>query len=104
MMSRLWRLSLPDIAYLCPESQCVKNQRNGPCGGTKAGKCEILDQECIWIREYDRLKPFGNETTMLEGPVVFRGASLKHTSAWANRFLGRDHHAETNPADDSSGA
>ena len=96
--------SLPDTAYLCPESQCVKNQRNGPCGGTKAGKCEILDQECIWIRAYDRLKPFNNETTMLERPVVFRDASLKHTSAWANRFLGRDHHAETNPADDSSGA
>ena len=30
--------SLPDIAYLCPESQCVKNQRNGPCGGTREGR------------------------------------------------------------------
>jgi methylenetetrahydrofolate reductase (NADPH) len=96
--------ALPDTAYLCPESQCAKNQRNGPCGGTKAGKCEVLDQECIWIRAYDRLKPFDNETTMLERPVVFRDASLKHTSAWANRFLGRDHHAKTNPADGSGGA
>ena len=96
--------SLPDIAYLCPESQCAKNQRNGPCGGTKAGKCEILDQECIWIRAYDRLKPFDTETQMLERPVVFRDASLNHTSAWANRFLGRDHHADTNPADGSGGA
>jgi hypothetical protein len=26
--------SLPEIAYLCPESQCAKNQRNGPCGGS----------------------------------------------------------------------
>ncbi len=25
--------SLPDIAFLCPESACAKNQRNGPCGG-----------------------------------------------------------------------
>ena len=86
--------SLPDIAYLCPESQCVKNQRNGPCGGTKAGQCEILDKECIWIRAYDRMKPFGDETKMLQRPVVFKDGSLEHTSAWANTFLGRDHHAK----------
>jgi len=29
--------SLPEIAYVCPESQCAKNQRNGPCGGTRDG-------------------------------------------------------------------
>jgi methylenetetrahydrofolate reductase (NADPH) len=96
--------SLPDIAYLCPESQCVKNQRNGPCGGTKAGKCEILDQECIWIRAYDRMKPFGDETNMLQRPVVFRDASLKNTSAWASTFLPRDHHVKTDPTDTGSGA
>ena len=45
--------SLPDIAELCPESQCVKNQRNGPCGGTRAGKCEILDKDCIYLRAYN---------------------------------------------------
>jgi methylenetetrahydrofolate reductase (NADPH) len=91
--------SLPDIAYLCPESQCVKSQRNGPCGGTKAGKCEILDQECIWIRAYDRLKPFGDETKMLQRPVVFKDASLSNTSAWANTFLSRDHHGKQIPVD-----
>jgi methylenetetrahydrofolate reductase (NADPH) len=96
--------SLPDIAYLCPESQCVKNQRNGPCGGTKAGKCEILDQECIWIRAYDRMKPFGDETKMLQRPVVFRDSSLRDTSAWANTLMGRDHHAKKNPEDDTAKA
>jgi methylenetetrahydrofolate reductase (NADPH) len=96
--------SLPDIAYLCPESQCVKSQRNGPCGGTKAGQCEILDQECIWIRAYDRLKPFGEEEKMLQRPVVFKDASLSHTSAWANTFLGRDHHAKRSPADSDDGS
>ena len=35
--------SLPDIAYVCPESQCAKNQRNGPCGGTRDGLCEVDD-------------------------------------------------------------
>ena len=96
--------SLPDVAYMCPESECVKNQRNGPCGGTKAGMCEVLDKECIWLRAYDRLKPFGQEEKMLERPVVFRDASLRNTSAWANTFLLRDHHAKRNPADRLGGA
>jgi methylenetetrahydrofolate reductase (NADPH) len=96
--------SLPEVAYLCPESQCVKNQRNGPCGGTKAGKCEVLDKQCIWLRAYNRLKRYDDETHMLERPVVFRDASLRYTSAWANTFLARDHHAKQNPADCSGGA
>ena len=91
--------SLPDIAYLCPESQCVKNQRNGPCGGTKAGYCEVLDKQCIWLRAYDRLKPLGQEREMLRRPIVFKDASLRGTSAWANTFLGRDHSAGAPPHD-----
>ena len=86
--------SLPDIAYLCPESQCVKNQRNGPCGGTLRGKCEIGEKECIWARAYERLKAYGQEEDMLDRPVVFKDGSLKGTSAWANTFLERDHHAK----------
>ena len=35
--------SLPDIAYVCPEGPCAKNQRNGPCGGTRDGLCEVYD-------------------------------------------------------------
>lgn len=85
--------SLPDIAYLCPESQCVKNQRNGPCGGTRQGLCEIGEKECIWARAYERLKAYGKEETMLDGPAVLKDGSLQGTSAWANTFLGRDHHA-----------
>jgi methylenetetrahydrofolate reductase (NADPH) len=83
--------SLPEIAYLCPESQCAKNQRNGPCGGTHEGLCEVGDKECIWARAYNRLKPYGEEERMLEGPAVYRNGALKETSAWANAFLGRDH-------------
>jgi methylenetetrahydrofolate reductase (NADPH) len=83
--------SLPETAYLCPESQCAKNQRNGPCGGTHDGICEVGDKECIWARAYNRLKPYGEEERMLAGPVVIRNGALKGTSAWANAFLGRDH-------------
>ncbi len=85
--------SLPDIAYLCPESQCAKNQRNGPCGGSRQGFCEVAERDCIWARAYDRLKPFGEEQRMLDRPPVFKEGSLKGTSAWGNTFLGRDHHA-----------
>jgi methylenetetrahydrofolate reductase (NADPH) len=88
--------SLPDIAYLCPESQCVKNQRNGPCGGTRQGKCEVGEKDCIWSRAYDRLKAYGEEENMLNRPVVLRDGALKGTSAWANTFLKRDHNAKRN--------
>lgn len=83
--------SLPDIAYLCPESQCAKNQRNGPCGGTKDVKCEVLDKDCIWSRAYDRLKAIGQEEHMLDRPVVFKNGALQGTSAWGNTFRERDH-------------
>ena len=86
--------SLPDIAYLCPESQCVKNQRNGPCGGTRQGKCEIGEKECIWSRAYKRLKAYGEEKELVDRPVVIKDAALKGTSAWANTFLERDHLAK----------
>ena len=88
--------SLPDIAYLCPESQCVKNQRNGPCGGSSAGECEIPGKRCIWARAYRRLAPYREAGTMLERPVVICDNALRRTSAWSNTFLGRDH--ATRPA------
>lgn len=84
--------SLPEIAYVCPESLCAKNQRNGPCGGTRDGLCEVYDSECIWSQAYERLKAYGEEEAMLDGPVVVKDNALARTSAWANTFLGRDHH------------
>ncbi|HEU4599741.1 MAG TPA: methylenetetrahydrofolate reductase C-terminal domain-containing protein [Solirubrobacterales bacterium] len=86
--------SLPDVAYVCPESACAKNQRNGPCGGTRDGICEVYDTECIWSQAYERLKAYGEEESMLTGPVVVKDNALRGTSAWANTFLGRDHYAK----------
>jgi methylenetetrahydrofolate reductase (NADPH) len=85
--------SLPDIGYLCPESQCAKNQRNGPCGGTRDGKCEVFDFECIWARAYDRMKYEGCEQDMLVHAPVIQDETLRGTSSWANALLGRDHTA-----------
>ncbi len=83
--------SLPDVAYLCPESQCPKGERNGPCGGSHDGTCEVLPRPCVWVRAYDRLKPYGEELAMLDRPPVITDHRLRRTSAWANTFLGRDH-------------
>jgi methylenetetrahydrofolate reductase (NADPH) len=83
--------SLPDIGFLCPESQCAKNQRNGPCGGTRDGKCEVGDFECIWARAYDRLKSEGREQHLLDHAPVIQDQSLRGSSAWGNCFRGRDH-------------
>ena len=40
---------------LGPWNTCVrrpvpKQMRNGPCGGTFHGACEVIDQECIWVK------------------------------------------------------
>ena len=85
--------SLPDIAYLCPESHCQKNQRNGPCGGATDGQCEVPGHTCVWADAYARLKPYGEERTMLNREPVVTDNTLQRTSAWANTFLGRDHAA-----------
>jgi methylenetetrahydrofolate reductase (NADPH) len=87
--------SLPEIAYLCPESQCAKNQRNGPCGGTRAGRCEVDGfGDCIWLRAYERLKHDGKEHELLQHVPVIQNQGLRGTSSWANLWLGRDHAAK----------
>ncbi|MGB2870215.1 MAG: methylenetetrahydrofolate reductase C-terminal domain-containing protein [Bacteroidota bacterium] len=84
--------SLPEIAFLCPESQCAKNQRNGPCGGTRDGRCEVDGfGDCIWIRAYDRLRHDGKELDLLSHAPVLQDQGLRGTSSWANNWLGRDH-------------
>jgi methylenetetrahydrofolate reductase (NADPH) len=86
--------SLPDVAFLCPESQCAKNQRNGPCGGTREGRCEVEGLgECVWLRAYERLKHDGAEDTLLAHAPVVQNQGLRGTSSWANFWLGRDHSA-----------
>ena len=85
--------SLPDCAYLCPRHACSKASRNGPCGGSAKGRCELDDKECFWARVYERLKAYGESEQMLDGPVVIYNPQLKNTSSWANFYLDRDHSA-----------
>jgi methylenetetrahydrofolate reductase (NADPH) len=84
--------SLPEIAYLCPESQCAKNQRNGPCGGTRDGQCEVDGfGDCIWLRAYERRAHDGDADHLLDHAPVVQDQGLRGTSSWANHWLGRDH-------------
>ena len=42
---------------ICPISRCAKSLVNGPCGGSKNGKCEVNpENDCAWILIYNRLK------------------------------------------------
>ena len=44
---------------VCPLTRCAKNLLNGPCGGSKDGKCEV-DPEvpCAWQLIFERLSGF----------------------------------------------
>ncbi|NLE44554.1 MAG: methylenetetrahydrofolate reductase [Chloroflexi bacterium] len=87
---------LPDVAYICPTSQCPKGQRNGPCGGSFEGWCEVYPgkKRCIYVRAYPRLKHYGEEDSLSAYEVPPVNHSLQQTSSWLNFYLGRDHTAK----------
>ncbi|WP_300454915.1 methylenetetrahydrofolate reductase C-terminal domain-containing protein [Desulfobacula sp.] len=79
-------------AFQCPESGCPKHTRNGPCGGSRNGYCEVYpEKRCIWVRAYDRLKHAHESDTFLKAFVPPRMWELNKTSAWINYHLGKDH-------------
>jgi ferredoxin len=42
---------------ICPIARCAKSMRNGACGGSSDGKCEVnSDTDCAWYMIYERLK------------------------------------------------
>ena len=48
---------LADTAGICPITRCTKGILNGPCAGTKNGKCEVnKEMDCAWILIYQRLE------------------------------------------------
>jgi methylenetetrahydrofolate reductase (NADPH) len=88
--------ALFDTAYLCPVSQCPKDQRNAPCGGSYEGWCEVYpgQKQCVWVRAYLRLKSQQREDEIGEQIVPPCNWELWQTSSWVNYFLGRDHHSK----------
>jgi ferredoxin len=48
---------LADYGGICPNTICAKGLINGPCGGSKGGKCEAsAEKDCAWVLIYNRLK------------------------------------------------
>ncbi len=45
---------------VCPLARCAKQLLNGPCGGSKDGRCEVNPEvPCAWQLIVDRLTAFG---------------------------------------------
>ena len=52
---------------ICPITKCAKSLVNGPCGGQKNGKCEVNpENDCAWIKIYERLVATGQEHRLFE--------------------------------------
>ena len=50
---------------ICPVTTCAKGLLNGPCGGTKDGKCEVdKDKDCAWTLIYQKLEKLGKLDTI----------------------------------------
>ena len=51
---------LGEFAGICPITRCAKRLFNGPCGGSREGRCEVReDLDCAWQLIYDRSKNTG---------------------------------------------
>jgi ferredoxin len=56
---------ISDTGGICPVTRCAKGLRNGPCGGSKRGKCEVdSERDCIWLKIYQRLNDIGETDKM----------------------------------------
>lgn len=84
--------AIQHVGFLCPESGCPKHTRNGACGGSRNGRCEVYgDKPCVWYRAYGRLASADEASEMMHGCVPPRMWELDQTSSWINYHLGRDH-------------
>lgn len=88
--------AIQHVGFLCPESGCPKHMRNGACGGSSRGRCEVYpDRNCVWVRAYDRLARFERTGEMITGCIPPRMWELNQTSSWFNYHLQRDHQSSS---------
>jgi methylenetetrahydrofolate reductase (NADPH) len=84
--------AIQHVAFLCPESQCPKHIRNGACGGSQNGCCEVYpERKCVWFRAWERLADAGHPEEMAADCIPPRMWELDCTSSWLNFHLRRDH-------------
>jgi methylenetetrahydrofolate reductase (NADPH) len=80
---------LGSMEYVCPQT-CPKQMRNGPCGGTNHGWCEVIpSQPCIWVKVMERAEA-ADEVRGLLTYIPPPDRSLFGTASWINYYLGRD--------------
>jgi methylenetetrahydrofolate reductase (NADPH) len=87
------------MEYVCPMT-CPKNLRNGPCGGTLNGMCEVIPEKpCIWVKVYETAQA-ANRIEELKTYIPPRNRALQGTSSFINLFLERDSRPghDTNPS------
>ena len=61
---------LGDYGGICPMTMCPKSLVNGPCGGSKDGKCETSsERDCAWILIFDRLRKQNKLDTIRDMPI-----------------------------------
>ncbi|HEY8668736.1 MAG TPA: methylenetetrahydrofolate reductase C-terminal domain-containing protein [Tepidisphaeraceae bacterium] len=78
---------LRQTGLICPMT-CPKGLRNGPCGGTLNGECEVYpDKPCVWVRIHNRT---GKESLATPNLLPSPDARLFHTSSYANYWTGDD--------------
>lgn len=84
--------AMVERAYVCPMSQCPKQQRNGPCGGSYEGWCEVYpdEQKCIYVLAYDRLKTKNKQLKLKLDYIPPCNWDLYKTASWLNNLTGRD--------------
>jgi len=85
--------AMHELGFICPMSQCPKQQRNGACGGSYNGWCEVYPgkQKCIYVMMYERMKASGSEQRMERNYIPPCNWELHRTSSWLNYFCGRDY-------------
>lgn len=84
--------AIQHVGFLCPESGCPKHTRNGACGGSRHGMCEVnADRRCVWFQAHNRLDAQGKIKELCDGCIPPRMWELNHTSSWINFHLRRDH-------------
>lgn len=63
---------------ICPITRCAKKLLNGPCGGSREGKCEVNpDTDCAWQLIIDRLQALGqlNKSRVYIPPKNWRASN-----------------------------
>lgn len=84
--------ALQHIGFFCPESQCAKHTRNGPCGDSCEGRCGVYSERmCVWVKAYNRLATIGKADTIATEIVPPRMWTCDGCASWLNFHLQRDH-------------